>query len=164
MLGPVSPSFPQVPNAASEPAQAAQQVAPADDPRAGTGVETRRAARPIPDDGGQRGIEGAIAAKENTIRMTEEVARRDRQRLERYPAEMDGLRNKIASTGDPTERARLDETLGELTVSLEATKARLAAYETDWPGERAALEERIAADKTALAKAAYGQVPGTGGR
>ena len=162
MLGPVSPSFPQVPNAASEPAQASQPIAPADDPRAGTGVETRRAARPIPGDGGQRGIEGSIAGKENTIRMTEEVARRDRQRLERYPTEMSGLRDRIASSSDPAEQARLSEMLGQITSSLEATKSRLAAYETDWPEQRAALEQRITAEKTALAKAAYGQVPGTG--
>ena len=162
MLGPVTPAAPQVASSAVEPAQAAQPIRPSDDPRAGTSVELGRAPRPIPGDGGQRGIEGAIAAKENTIRMTEEVARRDRARLERYPAEMENLQSRIDASGDAVEQADLEQKLNAYGTALDAAQARLVAYETQWPDQRAGLETQISQEKTALAKAAYGQVPGTG--
>ena len=158
MIGPVFPSLPQVASSAAEPGQVAAPVRPAEDPRAGTGVETRQAATPIPEGSRQRGLEGAIAATEARIQLTEEVARRDRDRLERYPAEMDALRSAIDASADDLARSGLTERLGQFETALSAAEARMSVYQQDWPEQRTALETQIAGYKTQLAKAAYGQL------
>lgn len=159
MIGPVStPLLPQTLRSVAEPLQVAPAPVPAEDPRAGQGVETPRAVRPIPEDLGQRGIEGAIAATENTIRMTEEVARRDRDRLERYPVEIETLRSQVAASTEPDQRAALTERVSLVETALSAATTRLADYEATWPDRRAALEAQVVSYKTQLAKAAYGQM------
>lgn len=158
MLGPVTPALPQVASSAAEPSQTASGLRPAEDPRAGTGVEVARAVKPIPEDTGQRGIEGAIAARQNQIHVTESAAARDRARLERYPAELQGLQAQINATEDPQAKAGLGERLGSLQNAYGATQKRLEAFEANWPAQKAALQEQIAAQQTRLAKAGYAQL------
>lgn len=158
MIGPLPPAVLQVASSASEPAQSVLPVRPADDPRAGTGVELSRAARPIPDDTGQRGIEGAIAATESTIRMTEEVARRDRDRLERYPVEMEELRATLGTTKDASVMAETKQKLAQLHTAFGAARARLSEHDATWPEQRATLQRQIDGYRTELARTAYGQL------
>jgi len=158
MIGALPPTLPQVASAAVEPAQAAAAPRPADDPRAGTAVELGQAARPIPGDGGQRGIEGAIAATQNQIFMTEAAADRDRARLERYPAEIQGLQAQISEASSEADRATLGERLSGLQNSMGAAQQRLAEYDANWPEQRAQLESQISSYKSQLAGLAYSQL------
>lgn len=158
MIGPIPPVLPQVASAATEPTQTSAPIRPVEDQRSGTAIDIVRAVRPIPDDTGQRGIEGAIAAKENTIRMAEEVARRDRDRLTRYPDEMAGLKQALASSNDPAAQVNIGEKLGQLDTALTAAKTRIAEHDATWPDKRAALETEIAGYRTQLARTGYSQL------
>lgn len=157
MIGPITPALPQVASSAPEPAQAPVAPRASEDPRAGTGVESRSAPKPIPEDTGQRGIEGAIAARKNQIYQTEQAAERDRARLERYPAEMQGLQAQL-KTAAPEARAGLSERLSQLQTTYGATQKRVAAFEAHWPAEKAQLQEQIASQQLRLAQAGYAQL------
>lgn len=158
MIGPIASPLPLVASSAAEPAQAPLGLRAAEDPRAGTSVETARAAKPIPEDTGQRGIEGAIAARQTRIYQTESAAERDRARLERYPAEMQGLKAQLAGATDTEARTSLSERLTGLQNAYGATQKRVADFEANWPTQKAELQEQIADQQMRLAQIGYAQL------
>lgn len=161
MIGPVTPNLPQA-NTSGQAANAvplAPAERPGDTPRLGTAVVTRRPVRPIPEGLDLRGLEGAIAAQQNKIFQAENAAARDRERLDRYPVELAGLKAQFGTATEDGQRAEIRQRINQLEGAFTAVQTRLAQHDTHWPEKKAMLSHQIEVQQRQLAEAGYQQVP-----